>query len=190
MKPRHIEVASVIVAAAAARLAAIAVWGAHIASPPHSALESMCYLPTGVTIVAVLAGGYWAALGAGLGTLAWTRIAEGAITFAHFEASMVVVASAIAALALFEFLSGRSRRAGWRTPTILEIVAFFCVYALVNATVVLVVLALPPAEGLVTKRLFATLVTGDVLGAAAILVALNALASGYIALRTLLADRT
>lgn len=174
----------IVLGVALARFAAISICAALCFSATDERWLALYYYPAGaIDVVALIALGYWAAVGAGLACVAWN---VWQFDLSGFDIAVMLVAAiarGLVALWIFDRLVPRPRDGAWVTPTLNSMLIFSVVYTIVAAAMGLMVLANATPPQSLTQGELVSLVAGTIVGSYGGFLGLNLAVSAYLSSR-------
>ena len=179
-----IEHAAMISSVALARFIAIILCAAICSLFVDERWVAFYYYPAGaVDVVALLALGYWAAIGAGIGCLIWNVWQLDFTMSQNVALFTVAIARCVVALWIFQRLYQPVRQETWTTPTLRSVLLFAVIYAVVNTLFAHAVLTYATPEQTLTTQDLASLFGGAIVGSLGGFVALNLTFTAYLSSR-------
>lgn len=176
-----IEHAALISGVALARFIAIILCAAVCSLFIDERWVAFYYYPAGaVDVVALLALGYGAAIGAGIGCLIWNVWQLDFTIFQNVVLFGLAIARCVVALWIFQRLYQPGRQDTWTSPTLRSVLLFAVIYAVVNTLFAHAVLSYATPDQTLTARDLASLFGGTIMGSFGGFVALNLTFTAYL----------
>lgn len=141
---------------------------------------SFVYLPAGVTVIALLAFGYWAAAGVALSAFIWNLFHKDISFTMNGAVSLALGAACILSFALFKLVSERDPDLRRSPRTLLAVIALVLILGVVSPLLHQLAFWIVPEIAPLSTSILSWMIFGDVLGALIMFIALNAATSVWI----------
>ena len=182
--PRAIEISAIITGVALARFLAITLCAALCSLFVDERWLAFYYYPAAaIDVVALLALGYWAAIGIGIGSLIWNIWQLEMTPFQNTALFALGLIRCALALWILQRLYPPADHATWSTPTLRSVLVFAVIYAVVTTLFAHAVLTSATPDQTLTTRELASLFGGTIMGSFGGFVTLNLAFTAYLSSR-------